>query len=56
MMKGLKEWLATHDLVRMVLVRVLPLGVAALLGALGALGLVPPEVAEACRAALPFAL
>lgn len=56
MMKGLKEWLGTHDLVRMVLVRVLPLGVAALLGALGAVGLVPPEVAEACRGALPFAL
>lgn len=54
MMKGLKEWLVTHDLARMVLVRVLPLGVAVLVGALGAVGLLPPDVVAACRGAIPF--
>lgn len=51
-MEGIKKWLIANPLVAVALRYVVPPVLAGLLVVLGMLGLVPPDVVAACRAAL----
>lgn len=50
--KEIREWLTAHVVVRLLLARVVPALLGALLGVLAAVGLVDPAALAACRVAL----